>query len=584
MIGPSMIGPSMIGAVKRHFIWAALFSALANLLFLAPTLYMLQVYDRVVPTRGGGTLAFLTLALLLAYATLSLLEYVRSRLLVRASIGLDRQLARTLIAATLRQQPGDIKGRDGRRSRQPIRECDQLRQTLTGPTMFALFDAPWTPIYIIVCALIHPLIGLMALIGSLLLIAVTWTSDRATREPLLQANAAANRSYASQEQTMQGAEAVRALGMQNAMVRRHLAEREDMLAWQADASFAAGSRMGISRFLRNMLQSGALGLGALLAIDGQISGGAIFASSFLLGRAVAPVDQLVGSWRSFVTARGSYGEIMAWLDGVQEDAPQTALPRPKGRIDVERVSIEDPHSQRMILNNLSFTIAPGEMVAVIGASGAGKSTLARLVGGAIACHQGEIRIDGAERSQWDGDALAVHVGYMPQQLSLFAGTIRDNIARFADPDSGPDRDDRIDADVMAAAQACGVHEMILRLPQGYDTMLGWGGMGLSMGQTQRIALARALFRDPAVLILDEPNAHLDSDGETQLIAALGRAKARGAAIMVTAHRSGLLGPADRILVLDNGRMRMSGPRDQVLGALSRPRPVAPVAGPVAGAA
>lgn len=561
-----MTGSTMIRAVKRHFFWAALFSALANLLFLAPTLYMLQVYDRVVPTRGAGTLAFLTLVLMLAYATLSLLEYVRSRLLVRASIGLDRHLARTLIAATLHQQPAD---RTGRRSRQPIRECDQLRQTLTGPTMFALFDAPWTPIYIIVCALIHPLIGLMALVGSLLLIAVTWTSDRATREPLLQANAAANRSYASQEQTMQGAEAVRALGMQEAMVRRHLAEREDMLAWQADASFAAGSRMGLSRFLRNMLQSGALGLGALLAIDGQISGGAIFASSFLLGRAVAPVDQLVGSWRSFVTARGSYVEIMAWLDGVAEDAPQTALPRPRGRIDVERVSVEDPHSERMILNNLSFTIAPGEMVAVIGASGAGKSTLARLVGGAIACHQGEIRIDGAERSQWDGDALAVHVGYMPQQLSLFAGSIRDNIARFADAD----RDDRIDADVMAAAQACGVHEMILRLPQGYDTMLGWGGMGLSMGQTQRIALARALFRDPAVLILDEPNAHLDSDGETQLIAALAKAKARGAAIMVTAHRSGLLGPADRILVLDNGRMRMSGPRDQVLGALNRPRPV-----------
>ena len=560
----------MIAVVRRHFLWAALFSALANLLFLAPTLYMLQIYDRVVPTRGGTTLAFLTLALLLAYATLSLLEYIRSRILVRASIGLDRRLARTLIAATLRQQPAD---RVGRRSRQPIRECDQLRQTLTGPAMFALFDAPWTPIYILVCALIHPLIGLMALLGSLVLVAVAWTSDRATRQPLFRANAAANLSYSSQEQTMQGAEAVRALGMQGAMVRRHLAEREDMLGWQAEASFAASSRMAASRFLRNMLQSGALGLGALLAIDGQISGGAIFASSFLLGRAVAPVDQLVGSWRSIIAARASHGEIMAWIDGALDDVPQTGLPRPKGRVDVERVTIEDPHSQRLILNNLSFAIGPGEMVAVIGASGAGKSTLVRLVAGAIACDQGEIRIDGAERSQWDGDALAVHIGYMPQQLSLFAGSIRDNIARFADPDM----DDRIDADVIAAAQACGAHEMILRLPQGYDTMLGWGGMGLSMGQTQRIALARALFRDPAVLILDEPNAHLDSDGEAQLVAALAKAKARGAAIMVTAHRTGLLGPADRILVLDNGRMRMSGPRDQVLGALTRPRP-APVAG------
>ncbi|WP_242126763.1 type I secretion system permease/ATPase [Sphingobium sp. Sx8-8] len=560
----------VIGAVRTHFLWAALFSALANLLFLAPTLYMLQVYDRVVPTRGAATLGFLTLVLMLAYAKLALLEYIRSRLLVRASIGLDQRLARRLIAATLAQQP---EGGTGRKSRQPIRECDQLRQTLTGPAMFALFDAPWTPIYIIVCALIHPLIGLLALLGGLMLVALTWVGERTTRTPLLQANAAANLSYASQEQTMLGAEAVRALGMQGAMVRRHLAEREDMLAWQANASFAAGSRTAISRFLRNALQSGALGLGALLAIDGQISGGAIFASSFLLGRAVAPVDQLVASWRSVVQARGSYAEIGTWLDGRSGPAPQTGLPRPQGRVDVERVSVEDLHSGRMILNALSFAIAPGEMVAVIGPSGAGKSTLARLVAGAIRCDEGEIRIDGAERSQWDGDALAVHVGYMPQQLSLFAGSIRDNIARFADPGG----DGRIDAEVVAAARQCGVHDMILRLPQGYDTMLGWGGMGLSMGQTQRIALARALFRDPAVLILDEPNAHLDSDGEAQLIAALAQAKARGAAIMVTAHRTGLLGPADRILVLDNGRMRMSGPRDQVLGALTKPRP-APVAG------
>ncbi|WP_375194582.1 type I secretion system permease/ATPase [Sphingobium sp.] len=559
-----------ISAVRTHFLWAALFSALANLLFLAPTLYMLQVYDRVVPTRGAATLGFLTLVLMLAYATLALLEYIRSRILVRASVALDRRLARRLIAATLTLQPDDGARR---KSRQPIRECDQLRQTLTGPAMFALFDAPWTPIYIVVCGLIHPLIGLMALIGGVMLVALTWASERSTRAPLLQANAAANLSYASQEQTMLGAEAVRALGMRSAMVRRHLAEREDMLAWQASASFAAGGRMTISRFLRNALQSGALGLGALLAIDGQISGGAIFASSFLLGRAVAPVDQLVASWRSVVQARGSYAEIMAWLDGRAELTPQTGLPRPTGRLDVERVSVEDIYSDRMILNNLSFGIAPGEMVAVIGPSGAGKSTLARLVAGAIHCSEGEVRIDGAERSQWDGDALAVHIGYMPQQLSLFAGSIRDNIARFSCREGAePDRDGRIDADVIAAARQCGVHEMILRLPQGYDTMLGWGGMGLSMGQTQRIALARALFRDPAVLILDEPNAHLDSDGEAQLIAALAQAKARGAAIMVTAHRTGLLGPADRILVLDNGRMRMSGPRDQVLGALAKPRP------------
>lgn len=567
---------AVLNAVRAHVMWAALFSALANLLFLAPTLYMLQVYDRVVPTRGATTLGFLTIVVLMAFATLSLLEYVRSRIMVRASIALDRRFARTLIAAALRQPPAAT---GQHRRQQPIRECDQLRQALTGPVMNALFDVPWTPIYIIVCTIIHPWIGLLALVGSVVLLVIAWASERVIYSPLAQANAAASLSYASLDQSMRGMETIRALGMRSPMVRRHLAERADMLKWQANASFAAGRWVMVSRFLRNALQSGALGLGALLAIDGQISGGAIFASSFLLGRALSPIDQLVGQWRSFVQARESYAEIKIWLEGEFDPAPRTALPAPTGRVDAQNISVHDRQSDRLIINNVSFTIAPGELVAVIGPSGAGKSTLARLTAGAIGISRGTIRIDGADYAQWDDEALSAHIGYMPQQPSLFAGTIRDNIARFAFEEGSAAADrDRIDAEVIAAARLCGVHEMILGLPRGYETMLEWGGTGLSMGQAQRIALARALFRDPALLILDEPNAHLDSDGEARLIDALRQAKARGAAIMVTAHRTSLLAPADRILVLDRGRMRMNGPRDKVLNALTATRSLASAEG------
>ncbi len=554
----------LIKLVQRHFIWAALFGAFANLLYLAPTIYMLQVYDRVVPTRGDLTLGFLTVVLVFALATLSLLEFIRSRILVRASIRLDRQLAATLIAATLAQH----RPIAGRTSRQPVRESDLLRQTLTGPAIFALFDAPWTPIYIAVCALIHPAIGGLALAGSVMILVIAWRSDRTTRPPLTQANAAANMAYASQDQSLAGAEAIRALGMQRARTRLHLAEREEMLAYQVQASFAAARQTAASRFLRNVLQSGALGLGALLAIDGRISGGAIFAASFLLGRAVAPVDQIVANWRTIVQARAAYVEIMRWLDAAPGDRPTIRLQRPAGRIDVEKAGVFDHAGDRAILSNISFAIGPGEMVAVTGASGAGKSTLARLVAGAIPCSVGRVRIDGAERTQWDDDTLAAHVGYLPQQVTLFAGTIRDNISRF----SAAYGDETVDAAVIAAARDCGVHDMILRLPQGYDTVLGTGGTGVSTGHAQRIALARALFREPTILILDEPNAHLDSEGEAHLVRALVRAKARGAAILATTHRAGVITPADRIMVLGGGRIQAIGPREEVLRTLTRPSP------------
>jgi ATP-binding cassette subfamily C protein len=557
-----------LAAVKRHFLWAAGFSALLNLLFLAPTIYMLQIYDRILPTRGGSTLFFITLVLVFALATLSLLDFIRSRLLVRASLRLDRLLAGVILNTLLSRQGGT---RDTM-SKQAMREFDVLRQTLTGASVLALFDAPWTPIYILVCLLLHPLIGLLAFVSTLIVFVIAWRNERTTQAPLQQANEAANRSYVSQEQSMAGAEAIRALGMRRAMVERHLHERDGMMSLQAEANFTASRYVALSKFVRTTVQSLALGLGALLAIDNRISVGAVFASAFLLGRALAPVDQLVASWRNIVQARGAYLTLNQLLMENPDRIEPTQLPAPKGRLDVEHLIVLNAAKDGAILADISFRITPGELVAVVGPSGAGKSTLARSISGAILPDRGSIRFDGADRSDWDQDRLAKFIGYLPQDPSLFAGTIKENVARFAVNGEAPGL---IDEAVVAAARLCGAHEMILRLPNGYDTMLGWNGRGLSAGQAQRVALARALFGGPSLLVLDEPNAHLDADGEASLVDTLQQAKAQGTAVLLIAHRMGIMGVVDKILVINNGRIEHFGPRDAVLERLKGgvPRPI-----------
>lgn len=554
-----------LAEVRRHFVWVAGFSALLNLLYIAPTLYMLQVYDRVVPTGSKLTLALVTLVLVFALATLSLLDLLRSRLLVRASARLDRRLAGPLLDATL------ARGRGIRETlaKQELREFDQLRQTLTGPAILAVFDAPWTPIYILVCMLIHPAIGLLAFVGTAIVMIVARLNERTTREPLRQANQAANASYVSHEQSTVRAEVIRALGMRGAMVRRHLHERNAMITLQAKASFAAGRYSTISKFARLLIQSLAIGLGALLAIDGSISAGAIFAASFLLGRALAPIDQVVGNWRSIVQMRSAFITLDDLLSSRSDEAEPTHLPPPQGRIDIEHLVVLTPSRDAAILANVSFRAMPGETIAIVGPSGAGKSTLARAIAGGLAAERGSIRFDGADRSDWNQERLARHIGYVPQDPSLFAGSVRDNIARFSDPD--PAKKEDIDRAVVEAAQLCRAHEMILRLPHGYGTQLGWEGRGLSAGQAQRIAMARAMFGAPPVIVLDEPNAHLDSEGESSLLITLQLLKARRATVLVIAHRFSIMPAIDKILVLDGGRPEMFGPRDEVLARLS-PQP------------
>ena len=553
----------------------AVFSALLNLLFLVPMLYMLQVYDRVIPTRGHLTLFFLTLVLVFGLTTLALLDFVRARLLVRASIRLDRQLAGVLLDTSLARRDRTFDAV----ARQSMREFDTLRQALTGPAIVALCDAPWSPIYILICFVIHPLIGLLVLVGAAILAAVAVRNSTATSGPIQSAHDAAARAYASQEQVLAGAENVRALGMRRAMVRRHLAERDAMLTLQSGASFAGSRYVTISKFLRLALQSLALGLGAWLAIGNSISGGAVFAASFLAGRALQPIEQLLGTWRTVAQARAAYDKLNSQLEARETDTAMTQLPPPEGRMDVEQLTVLNAAGDGAILAGISFQLVPGEVVAVVGPSGAGKSTLLRMLAGAGRPDRGIIRVDHANVLDWDPERLAAYVGFLPQDVCLFAGTIKENIARFEDSNAG---DEDVDAKAIAAAKACFAHELILKLPNGYDATLGWGGRGLSAGQAQRVGLARALYGDPPIILLDEPNAHLDASGEGQLVDTLVALKARQAAVLVVAHRLGVLAAVDKIMVLRDGRLEAFGSRDEIIARLgggpatpieSAPRPI-----------
>ncbi len=535
-----------------------IFSGLLNLLFIVPMLYMLLVYDRVVPTRGGGTLLVLTAVLLCGLATLAALDWIRSRLLVRATLRLEREVAGSLLRAMLARtdRPMDAV------ARQPMRDFDTLRQALTGPALLALCDAPWAPIYIVISMMIHPALGLLVLAGACALAAVAWLNERATGKGLRGATEAAHRAYASQEQVVAGAENVRALGMREAMVDRHLRERASMLALQTRASFRSAGYVASSKFLRLTLQSLALGVGAWLAIDNKISAGAIFAGSFLMGRALQPMEQLLTAWPSLVRAGSAYRKLSELLDGATPSLALTVLPRPEGRIQVEQVTVGRSIENR-ILTSVSVTFQPGEVITIVGPSGAGKSTLMRVIAGALLPDAGAVRIDGARLADWETDRLGGYVGYLPQSVSLFAGTVKENIARFATDDDPA----TIDEQVVRAAHAALAHDMILRLPNGYDTMLGWEGQGVSAGQAQRIALARALFREPPVLLFDEPNAHLDSEGEAQLLQTISAAKARGATTAIVAHRLSVLSVSDKILVLRDGRVEAFADRDLLIARL-----------------
>jgi ATP-binding cassette subfamily C protein len=561
-----------VGACRSHFMLAAGLSALVNILYLAPTIYMMQVYDRVVPTGGVQTLFWITVIVGLAIATLTALDGVRTRVLMRAGLRLNRLLSAQILdrlMARTRSAPGAPS------TAQAMQEFDSLRQALGGPAVTALFDAPWTPLYFIVAFLIHPILGVLVLVAGAILVGIAVTNERRNRaggKVAAQANGAA---YRAQEAATRNAELIRALGMRQAVVSRLGFHRHNGLTESSNLQFSGARYNSLVKFVRMFMQSLALGAGALLAVQGAISVGSIIAASVLLSRALQPLEQIVAQWPTITQSRRALATIdQLFAETHAISASHLMLPDPKGRLELVSVAVRDPRGAAFLLKNISLTLAPGEILGVVGPSGAGKSTLARVAAGALLPDLGDVRIDDARTADWDSERLARHIGYVPQACGLMPGSVSDNISRFAfkqATDQGS-----IDAAIVDAAVTAGVHELILRLPKGYDTDIGDGGHQLSGGEAQRICLARALYRRPSLLILDEPNSSLDADGEAALERAIEAARAGGAAIMLIAHRGTLLAKADTMLVLNEGCVARYGSASEVMTMLrsaSRPQVV-----------
>ncbi|GAB3192051.1 type I secretion system permease/ATPase [Hydrogenophaga aquatica] len=544
-------------ALRQHrylFLTVGFFSMVINVLMLTPAIYMLQVYDRVLTSRNTTTLLLLTLIMLGLFLLEAVLEWIRGQAMVRGSTALEAALGPKVFDATFQRT---LNGQ-GRSSGQPLADLVTLRGFVTGKGLFAFFDAPWSPIYLFVIFLLHPYLGLFALTAALLLIALTYFNEKLTAEPLSAASKEGHSASRQATNSLRNAEAIGAMGMLGAMKRAWLSRQNKALTLQATASDRANTVNATTKFARQVFQSGVLGLGALLVIDNQMTPGSMIAASILLGRTLSPIDAVIGHWRSWVAARDAYARLGELLQAHPEPEPRTALPRPQGFVTVENLVAGPPGARTPVLKGIRFGAAAGMLVAVIGPSASGKSTLARALVGVWPPMSGTVRLDGADVSQWNKEELGPWLGYLPQDVELFEGTVAENIARFGPPDS---------ARTVAAAQRAGVHDMILRLPQGYDTPIGEGGMALSGGQRQRIGLARAMYGDPALVVLDEPNANLDEAGDAALVGALRVMKEEKRTVFVITHRMNLLAEADAILILVNGAIQAYGPRDAIMETL-----------------
>lgn len=550
-------------ACRDLIVSVAAFSALLNLLYVAPSLYMLQVYDRVVPTRGALTLLALSLILLFAMMTIGALDLARSRLLVRASARIDRLLAKTVLS-------GLFVRRDGQplRSSAMLREFDSLRQVLTGIGILALCDIPWAPVYVIVCFLLHPALGIYALLCSAALLLITWIAERNAKASANRYLVPSREFYQGLDASISGAETLNALGMQEALIGVHHAERESLAMEQFAASIRASRYVTLIKVSRMLMQSLALGLGAYLAIEQRISAGAIFAASLLLSRALAPIEGVTAAWRSLTQAQLSYQNLTRFLALSHAEPKRTRLPEPRGLIEVDQLTIASDDRTRPLVQNVSLRVEPGEMLGVIGPSGAGKSTLLRGLAGVAPIHGGAVRIDGARLEDWPVDQLSAAIGYVAQPGTLFPGTIKDNITRFR---SRVDTSGSLDAAAVEAAKQCGAHDMILRLPNAYETIIGPRGVRLSAGQTQLIALARALFGNPTLFYFDEPNSGLDSYAEAALVALLTRLRERGATVVLAAHQLRLFERCDKLAVLREGRLIYFGSKEETVLRLENMR-------------
>lgn len=544
-----------LDACRESFISVGFFSLFINALMLVPVFYMLQVYGRVMTSGSLSTLAMLTLIMTALVVTLGSLEWIRSRIMVHVSTRLDVLLSRQVYKASFKRAL-DSGGMDT--SAQSLNDLTGLRQFLSGNGLFAFFDAPWLPIYIAVMFIFHPWFGWVATGSALLLLMLAFINEKLTGPVLAQANKEHIGATLYTSKNLRNAEVIESMGMLETLMDRWGRRQRNVLWLQALASNRGAIISAFSRTFRLLVQSLVLGLGAYLAVDHQVGAGMVFAGSVLLGRALAPIDLIIGSWKGFTAARSQYGRLNDILRKQQAQPECMPLPAPQGHVQVENLVVTAPGSRAPIIRNISFSVPAGCMVGIIGPSAAGKSTLARALIGVWAAQQGVVRLDGADISAWNKHELGPHIGYLPQDIELFEGSIAENIARFAEVDS---------AKVILAARTAGVHEMILQLPDGYDTVIGSEGVMLSAGQRQRIGLARALYGSPRLIVLDEPNSNLDDVGDRALAAALQQLKQTGATLFVITHRTNIVSQLNRLLVMNAGTISFYGAREDVLAEL-----------------
>ena len=545
-------------ACKQYFVFAGVFSAAINLLMLTPIIYMLTVYDRVVPSGSLSTLSMLTLLMVLLLIAAGGLEWVRAMILIGASNRFESLLRKRVSDATFKRAL--LTGGAGANS-QSLNDLTALRQFLTGNGVFAFFDAPWFPVYVGVMFLFHPWFGIAGILAGIAMVVLAIANESSTNKLLTEANAEANKASNRFQGSLRNAEVVAGMGMAEDLRKIQDAAYRDVSKKQTDASRRAQVWGGISKYFRMIIQSLLLGLGAYLALNQQISPGMMIAGSLLLGRALAPIDVLVGTWKGFSLARAQYNRLHDLLANIPANPNTMKLPAPLGDLKVEQVSIAPPLSRTFVVQGVSFELEAGASLGIVGPSASGKSTLARSILGIWPSQMGKVRLDGADISAWDREELGPHIGYLPQDIELFDGTIAENIARFRDTD--PEK-------VVKAAKLAGVHEMILNQPNGYDTVIGGAGGVLSGGQRQRIGLARAIYGQPALLVLDEPNSNLDDQGEKQLVESLLKIKSQGCTTVVITHRTMILQCVDKILVMKQGAAVNFGDKDSVLSKLMGP--------------
>jgi len=541
---------------KKSFIYVGLFSMVINMLMLVPSIYMLQVYDRVMTSRSIETLFFLTLIVIAMFITMGLLEIIRSRILVRIGNKIDLELNShlfDLIFHLARLEPSKATS-------QPISDLTKIRQFMTGNGVFAFFDAPWFPIYLFVMYLFSPWFALFTLFAALVLFSITLINEKTTKTALTDANNMHMHALGYINKNIANAEIIHAMGMNENIKKQWLSKHLKFLKIQSDASDTAGKWSNTSKSLRQLFQSLTYGIGAYLAINGMISAGMIIAGAVLMGRALQPLDLLTNSWKNFADSREAYIRLNNLLQNFPEIPESMPLPAPQGEIKVENIIVVPPNATNPTLKGINLFIPAGTTVGIIGPSASGKSTLVRAILGVWPLFTGKVRLDGADIHQWNPIELGKYIGYLPQDIELFEGTVSDNIARFTEIDA---------TKVIEAAKTAGVHEMILKLPQGYDTIVGIGGSTLSGGQRQRIGLARAIYDKPKLIVLDEPNSNLDDDGEKALLKAVLEMKKNKSTVLLITHKPNILSIVDNIAVLSEGALSMYGKKEDIFAALQQ---------------